>query len=404
MYESLAIFGTINKCILLSLELFFNISYSFINSFIVNKYLKFILLSIAILTLFVLFLFFNFCLKLLNSSVAIFALLTTHILFASSKSGSSNICSLCGKFKGEDDSFLIHLIQFHKKQVIDQFKKKQKKFVQKVPNTTRGQKIIITDEQKQFKVDIDIKTSPNNKSPLDKKRKDELREKKLDNNSREDAKISKDILMNQKNEKYLIDKKNPELKGKETELKSTKKQPTKDSKSKNEFNSIKNPLFNLNENTNDLVPSDKRNENKENLVPSDKRNENKINLVPDKKNENKENLVYCDKINEKIKGEHKCEIGICLCVNCMAINIEKSKSEKGKLILKNKKGHYSTYNSDKNKFYCNQIYKGIIKNEMGKCLPSRLYCDPNSGSCDDCKVLNKFMKEYLKGVNSNIIK
>ena len=320
-----------------------------------------------------------------------------------------NICSLCGKFKGEDDSFLIHLIQFHNKQVIDQFKKKKKKFVQKVPNTTRGQNIIITNEpnqkQKQFKVDIDIKTSPNNKSPLDKKRKDELREKKLDNNNREDAKISKETLMNQKNEKYLIDKKNPELKGKETELKSTKKKPTKDSKSKNEFNSIKNPLFNLNENTNDLVRSDKRNENKENLVPSDKRNENKINLVPDKKNENKENLVYCDKINEKIKGDcspdHICKIGICLCVKCMAINIEKSKSEKGKLILINKKGHYSTYNRDKNKFYCNQIYKGIIKNEMGKCLPSRLYCDPNSGSCDDCKVLNKFMKEYLKGVYSN---
>ena len=305
---------------------------------------------------------------------------------------------------------MIHLIQSHKKQVIDQFKKRPKKIVQTIPNTTRGQKIIITDEQKQkqkqkqFKVDNGNKISPNNKSPLDKKRKDGIREKKLDINSREDATISKEGLMNQNNEKYNIVKKNPVPKGKEIELKSTKKNPIKDNINQKEYNSIKNPILNLNENTDKSVPSDNRNENKENLVPSDKINEEEKNLVSYKRIDNNVNLVYCDKINEKIKcdcsPDHICKIGSCLCVNCMAINIAKSKLENRQLILKNKKGHYSTYNRDNNEFYCNQMYKGIIKNEMGKGLPIRYYCCPKSGSCDDCKVLNIIMKEYLEGVSS----
>lgn len=280
-----------------------------------------------------------------------------------------NICSLCNKFRGEDYDFGLHLINNHLGEVIDHFKTKSTKNVQKAPIIAKVKGI-----SKQKNIGNTSNTL-NNSNIIDNKTKEIKKSQKPNlviNTGQNDPKTRTKEIKIQYSEVYNTEKKNPEVKNIEIQLPFQKREPFKKFNSHEIIKPIDSHFLLL---INSLSPNPE------------------VDLKI-------KNLEHCNKMNEKIIcdccADHMCKEGNCLCVNCMKINVEKNKLEKG--ILINRKGYCSAYNKDKKEFYCNQQYKSKLKSDKGAEFNVRSYCGQKNGSCDDCKVLNKFIKEYIEEV------
>lgn len=138
-----------------------------------------------------------------------------------------------------------------------------------------------------------------------------------------------------------------------------------------------------------------------NSIPIDNYSKNtqnsNSNMSDEKENTNipkKPEIQYCGKYNELIKcnccPDHICKKGNCLCVNCMKININLFKLEKGELI--NRAGKFAKL--IKGNYFCGTEYDKLFENILGMKFKKHSKCQLEKDSCDDCKVLNKFKDVY----------
>lgn len=256
-------------------------------------------------------------------------------------------CSLCNDFEGEKDSFWIHLMEEHKDKIIEDYTLNANKIEQ-----------IIT-PQKDLKISQleTIETYNVNKSS-EMKSKINLNSNiiNITNHKKEISKITLDesILLNDTKSLKCND----------------------DMKTKN----IKNINLGKKTKKNDI--------HKEKLI--------KINFKNTLPQTVKGKIVYCGRKNEIIKcnccPDHICHKGNCLCVKCMNYNIKNLNLKKNELI--NKSGLIATY--ENGKYHCHQLIKNEIKNLNGQeSLINKQLCIYNNHSCDECKILNKYIKEYL---------
>ena len=120
--------------------------------------------------------------------------------------------------------------------------------------------------------------------------------------------------------------------------------------------------------------------------PFTSRTNNNINLL--------NNLYFCNSRNNDIKcdccKDHICKVGNCMCVSCMRKNVQNFGLREGELI--NKSGRIAKI--DKGDFYCGCQFEEVYTNVMGKEFRNIKQCKYYS-QCNDCKILKKFMKEYL---------
>ena len=120
--------------------------------------------------------------------------------------------------------------------------------------------------------------------------------------------------------------------------------------------------------------------------PFTSRTNNNINLL--------NNLYFCNSRNNDIKcdccKDHICKVGNCMCVSCMRKNVQNFGLREGDLI--NKSGRIAKI--DKGDFYCGCQFEEVYTNVMGKEFRNIKQCKYYS-QCNDCKILKKFMKEYL---------
>ena len=104
-------------------------------------------------------------------------------------------------------------------------------------------------------------------------------------------------------------------------------------------------------------------------------------------------MYYCGKSNQLINCKclsRICSKGNCLCVKCMKYNIKKKKLKNYQLI--NKAGRVA--NVENGVYYCGSKYKVEIRDEIGNIIPIFKICS-NGVCCPNCKILNKFKKDYL---------
>ena len=198
-------------------------------------------------------------------------------------------CSLCIKLIGEENDFLFHLIQSHKKEVIDHFKIKNKPInksinkliaiVQKIPDKEKA---------------------------------------KINNNSITQNKKSK--LNNNKTIKPIDYANNKQIKKNNTII-----EQNLVIKFYNENIPNKAPMKRFDTDSNISSHNKEKIEIKSEQKETTKGTENQSLFESCIPKEVKKEIIFCGKKNEKIKcdccPDHICKKGNCLCVNCMQINI-----------------------------------------------------------------------------------
>lgn len=119
-------------------------------------------------------------------------------------------------------------------------------------------------------------------------------------------------------------------------------------------------------------------------------------LPPGCKYYQEEDLIYCGKetnLNCKCCNPKICVPGNCFCINCMYLNLSYHYLKK-KLFLINRKGRVCSFDGKKY-YYCGVTYKIKNKDSQGNMFAKKFECN-NKTLCDDCKLLNKISKEYLR--------
>lgn len=112
------------------------------------------------------------------------------------------------------------------------------------------------------------------------------------------------------------------------------------------------------------------------------------------------NLHYCNKKNEKINcdcclPDQICRLGNCLCVDCMKHNIILFGLKNGELF--NKAGRVAR--SENEEYHCREIFDVKTKNKLGEYGLEKKQCSfIDRYYCNECKILNKYKKIYLKYV------
>ena len=106
------------------------------------------------------------------------------------------------------------------------------------------------------------------------------------------------------------------------------------------------------------------------------------------------NLYFCNSRNNDIKcdccKDHICRPGNCMCVSCMRKNKQNFGLREDELI--NKAGRIARL--DRGDYFCGCQFEETFTNVIGKVFTNKKECKLYS-QCNDCKVLKKFMKEYL---------
>lgn len=256
-------------------------------------------------------------------------------------------CSLCNDFEGEKDSFWVHLMEEHKEQIIEDYTLNPNK-IEQAMTPQEDLKINQTKTIKSYNVNNSFEM----KSKIN-----------LNSNIINIKKQKKEISKNTLDESFPLN-----------DSKSLKYND--DIKTKN----IKNIDLGKNTKTNDI--------HKEKLI--------KITFKNTLPQTVRGKIVYCGRKNEIIKcnccPDHICRKGNCLCVKCMNCNIKNLNLKKNELI--NKSGLIATY--ENGKYHCGQLIKNEIINLNGQeSLINKHLCIYNNPSCDECKILNKYIKEYL---------
>ena len=119
-------------------------------------------------------------------------------------------------------------------------------------------------------------------------------------------------------------------------------------------------------------------------------------LPPGCKYYQEEDLIYCGKetnLNCKCCNPKICVPGNCFCINCMYLNLSYHYLNK-KLFIINRKGRVCSFDGKKY-YYCGVTYKIKNKDSQGNMFAKKFECN-NKTLCDDCKLLNKISKEYLR--------
>ena len=255
-------------------------------------------------------------------------------------------CSLC-YFEGEKDSFWVHLIEIHKTEIIDSFTiKNENNIIQSITNKQEQNLYKLESfEIKEFKHFnlISFNEIDNNLNKTFISQNNNLKDKNLRNSSPVIT-LNKNIYINKKNNN-------------ENKIRKFRKNKSQEKRNKCYFYTIH--------------------------ISFEK-------TIPAKPGE----IYYCgrkNKINCDCCPDHICRKKNCICINCMKINIQNFNLKNGELI--NKSGRIATF--EYGEYHCGKIKKNIIINYIGQEFTTYMKCDKTQSSCDDCKILNKFMKYYL---------
>jgi hypothetical protein len=269
-------------------------------------------------------------------------------------------CLLCD-YEGEKDSFWVHLMETHKDALIDTYADNGQTII--IKNKTNENNFIssnnnISITQSNFSINTSYDKDPDNNI------KQNFNETLIIKGKNKLDKLDLNII----NDKYTkeFEKKDLTLSSSDSSINNISSIPRKrifQNKTTRKNNEIpQKKLFKIN-NQNSFIQTTK-------------------------------GLIHCNLKNEKIKCEccpdHICRDGNCFCPACMTYNRKILKLSKEQLI--NKSGKIATF--EKGHYHCGKLTK-IISDFNGSYETYYHSCTYNNSSCNDCKVLNIHMKDYL---------
>ena len=269
-------------------------------------------------------------------------------------------CTECG-YEGDQNSFWSHLIESHKKEIINKFNEYKESEPKEDNNNRNISKKEITLSKIPFSESLEIPEDfddQNNNNNIG---------QKIDNYNLFNNNIEKN---NNKNINY------PE--NSNINLQQIKMKPIIIKKKEEEI--LQNTHRNFQPKNYNHIVKNQKIDNKE--------------FIPNPLSCDRNIIDYCGKPNELITcnccPDHICKPGNCLCVNCMRRNINKFNLQNGELI--NRAGKIAKL--CKGNYFCGAEYDKIIKNIVGIEFKKHSKCKLPFDSCDDCKVLNKFKLLY----------
>ena len=298
-------------------------------------------------------------------------------------------CSLCD-FKGCKETFWGHLIDRHKNEIIEKFKKNGE-------NNNINEKI--KSRKKEFNI-ISNKEDDNINSKFYRNNKN----KKLDNSI--NSIDQNNLNLNQVNSNSNLNYKMENIKVGKNNIKESTSSIDPEYLDNNQCNprNYKNDVFFkkssiiVNADTPEITPGNYYSNDPfgKQQIP-EVRSVNKRDII--EKNKNKStvpfDIEYCNSRNYDIKcdccPEHICKKGCCMCVSCMKKNVVDRGL--GKNVLINKKGRIAK--KGRIGYYCGCKFKETKNNVAGKVFINEYTC-VEANSCEDCTVLNKIGKEYSK--------
>lgn len=169
---------------------------------------------------------------------------------------------------------------------------------------------------------------------------------------------------------------------------------------KNNIKNLNNEMLNNKNNKNEKRITNSLNlqQQKSKISKSERKNNNfPHNILSKRENLN---LHYCNKKKEKLKcdcclPDQICCLGNCLCVDCMKYNIDLFGLKNGELF--NKAGRVARPENEE--YHCGEIFDVKTKDsERVYGLEKKKCSYINRYYCNECKILNKHKKIYLKYV------
>lgn len=311
-------------------------------------------------------------------------------------------CSLCD-FSGNKEMFWAHLIDKHKNQIIEKFKKNNNDNLNE--RNERDEEGFNIEEEEKNNGDFSSSVNLNQGSTYPKTNNYTVSSINIDDSDKFDEESQNNQNSNIQNSNYIKDFHDSNYTSNIEYMENNQYNPKNNNDCyKKESLVINSDVPEINntmqilratpfvnqqttENTNVKMQQNRYN-NDQFKIPFTERNSNNVIKVND--------LIYCNSQNNDIKcnccPDHICKIGCCLCVECMKNNCIRLGLNENQLI--NKEGRVATL--CRGSYYCGYKYIKITKNVIGREFKNEVKCLNPGDPCESCKVLTKFMKEYSK--------